>query len=117
MTVDREFFLSFTGADRPWAEWLLAELDAAGYSSVSQLRDFVAGASFVRDMDRAARRAKWTLGVLSPQALQAPYVQQEWDQRLASDPTITLAHRSSIPTPVSWALLGPGWRRGRARPG
>ena len=26
MTVDREFFLSFTGADRPWAAWLLAEL-------------------------------------------------------------------------------------------
>jgi hypothetical protein len=43
VTVDREFFLSFTGADQPWAEWLLAELDAAGYSSVSQLRDFVAG--------------------------------------------------------------------------
>src|SRR4029453_13320978 len=22
VTVDRDFFLSFTGADRPWAEWL-----------------------------------------------------------------------------------------------
>jgi hypothetical protein len=87
VTVDREFFLSFTGADRPWAEWLLAELDATGYASVSQLRDFVAGANFALDMDRAARRAKRTLGVLSPQALQAPYVQQEWAQRLASDPT------------------------------
>jgi hypothetical protein len=87
MTVDREFFLSFTGADRPWAEWLLAELDAAGYSSVSQLRDFVAGGNFALDMDRAARRARRTLGVLSPQALQAPYVQQEWAQRLAADPT------------------------------
>ena len=32
MIVDREFFLSFTGADRSWAVWLLAELDAAGYS-------------------------------------------------------------------------------------
>jgi tetratricopeptide (TPR) repeat protein len=85
--VDREFFVSFTGADRPWAEWLLAELDAAGYSSVSQLRDFVAGANFALDMDRAARRARRTLGVLSPHALQAPYVQQEWAQRLASDPT------------------------------
>jgi hypothetical protein len=87
VTVDREFFLSFTGADRPWAEWLLAELDAAGYSSASQLRNFVAGGNFALDMDRAARRAKRTLGVLSTQALQAPYVQQEWAQRLASDPT------------------------------
>jgi tetratricopeptide (TPR) repeat protein len=89
VAVDREFFLSFTGADRPWAEWLLAELEAVGYSSVSQLRDFVAGANFAVDMDRAARRAKRTLGVLSPQALQSDYVWQEWAQRLASDPTGT----------------------------
>jgi hypothetical protein len=87
VTVDRDFFLSFTGADRPWAEWLLAELDAAGHSSVSQLRDFVAGGNIPLDMYRAARRARRTLGVLSPHALQAPYVQQEWAQRLASDPT------------------------------
>jgi hypothetical protein len=86
VTVDREFFLSFTGADRPWASWLLAELDAAGYSSVSQLRDFVPGSNFVVEMNRAARRARRTLGVLSPKALQAPYVWQEWAQRLAGDP-------------------------------
>ena len=86
MTVDREFFLSFTGADRPWAVWLLAELDAAGYSSVSQLRDFVAGSN--RGGDGPGRPAgaadPW---VLSASALQAPYVRQEWAQRLASDPT------------------------------
>ena len=87
VTVDREFFLSFTGADRPWATWLLAELDAAGYSSVSQLRDFVAGSNFAVQMDQAARRARRTLGVLSPKALEAPFVRQEWAQRLATDPT------------------------------
>jgi tetratricopeptide (TPR) repeat protein len=86
VTVDRDFFLSFTGADRPWAAWLLAELDAAGYSSISQLRDFVAGSNFVVEMHRAARRARRTIGVLSPKALQAPYVWQEWAQRLAGDP-------------------------------
>lgn len=87
VTVDREFFLSFAGADRPWATWLLAELDAAGYSSVSQLRDFVAGANFMVEMDQAARRARRTLGVLSATALKAPYVRQEWAHRLAADPT------------------------------
>jgi hypothetical protein len=50
--VDRDFFLSFTGTDRPWAEWLLAELDAAGYCSVSQLRDFLAGGNFALDAAR-----------------------------------------------------------------
>jgi tetratricopeptide (TPR) repeat protein len=87
VSVDRDFFVSFTGADRPWAAWLLAELDAAAYSSVSQLRDFVAGSNFVTEMHRAAQRARRTLGVLSAQALRAPYVWQEWAQRLASDPT------------------------------
>jgi tetratricopeptide (TPR) repeat protein len=87
MDTDRDFFVSFTGADRPWAQWLLAELDAAGYTSVSQLRDFVAGGNFAIDMDRAARRARRTLAVLSTHALQAPYVRQEWAQRLATDPT------------------------------
>jgi tetratricopeptide (TPR) repeat protein len=85
--VDREFFVSFTGADQPWAEWLLAELDAAGYSSVSQLRDFVPGNNIPLAMDKAARRARRTLGVLSPRALEAPYVREEWAQRLFSDPT------------------------------
>jgi tetratricopeptide (TPR) repeat protein len=83
----RDFFVSFTGADRPWAAWLLAELDAAAYSSVSQLRDFVAGSNFALAMHHAAQRARRTLGVLSPQALRAPYVLQEWAQRLATDPT------------------------------
>jgi len=87
VSVDRDFFVSFTGADRPWAAWLLAELDAAGYSSVSQLRDFVAGSNFITEMQRAARRARRTLGVLSPHALRAPFVWQEWAQRLAGDPT------------------------------
>jgi len=87
VSVDRDFFVSFTGADRPWAAWLLAELDAAQYSSVSQLRDFVAGGNFALDMHRAAQRARRTLGVLSPMALRAPYVLQEWAQRLAADPT------------------------------
>jgi hypothetical protein len=71
VTGDREFLLSFSGADRPWAKWLLVELDAAAYSSVSQLRDFVAGGNFALDMDNAARRARRTLGVLSPKALQS----------------------------------------------
>jgi hypothetical protein len=87
VSVDRDFFVSFTHADRAWAAWLLTELDAAGYSSVSQFRDFVAGGNFIVEMHQAARRARRTLGVLSPQALRAPFVRQEWAQRLAADPT------------------------------
>jgi tetratricopeptide (TPR) repeat protein len=81
-----DFFVSFTGADRPWATWLVAELDAAGYRTVSQLREFVAGGNFMADMRRAAASAHRTLGVLSASALESGFVQQEWNQRLAQDP-------------------------------
>jgi hypothetical protein len=78
VTVDRDFFVSFTGADRPWATWLLAELDAAGVLKrfpAARLR----GREQLRIGDGSGRPAgtadPW---VLSATALQAPYVRQEW---------------------------------------
>jgi TIR domain len=32
----RDFFVSYTQADRAWAEWLAWELEAAGYTTVLQ---------------------------------------------------------------------------------
>jgi hypothetical protein len=29
----RDFFVSFNSADRPWAEWIANELEAAGYTT------------------------------------------------------------------------------------
>jgi phage replication-related protein YjqB (UPF0714/DUF867 family) len=36
----RDFFISYTGADRAWAEWIAVQLEAAGYSTVLQAWDF-----------------------------------------------------------------------------
>ena len=36
----RDFFISFTGADRPWARWLAKALSGAGYSYWFQDQDF-----------------------------------------------------------------------------
>jgi len=34
-----DFFVSYTSADRPWAQWVSAELEQAGYSTIVQARD------------------------------------------------------------------------------
>jgi TIR domain len=36
----RDFFISYTGVNRPWAEWIAVQLEAAGYTTVLQAWDF-----------------------------------------------------------------------------
>jgi phage replication-related protein YjqB (UPF0714/DUF867 family) len=35
----RDFFISYTGVNRPWAEWIAVQLEAAGYTTVLQAWD------------------------------------------------------------------------------
>lgn len=44
-----DFFVSYTSADRPWAEWVSAELELAGYSTIVQERDMPPGSNFMQD--------------------------------------------------------------------
>jgi len=39
-TAGRDFFISYTGVNRPWAEWIAVQLEAAGYITVLQSFDF-----------------------------------------------------------------------------
>ena len=59
----RDFFVSYTAADRAWAQWLAWELEAAGYTTVTVLQawDMPAGTAFVHAMDRAVRHTRHTL--------------------------------------------------------
>jgi hypothetical protein len=49
----RDFFISYTGADEPWAEWIAFELEGASYTTRIQAWDFHAGSNFVMHMQRA----------------------------------------------------------------
>jgi hypothetical protein len=51
--AERDFFISYTAADRAWAEWLAWELNAAGYSTLLQAWDMPPGTAFVHEMDQA----------------------------------------------------------------
>jgi hypothetical protein len=85
-TVKPDFFISYTSADRAWAEWIGWVLEEEGMSAVLQAWDFAAGSNFVLEMDRAAGQAPRTIAVLSPDYLKSQFAAPEWAAAVARDP-------------------------------
>ena len=83
----KDFFISYAGADRPWAEWIAWELETAGYTTTLQAWDFRPGANFVLEMDTAKREGRRTIAVLSDRYLSALYTRTEWAGAFRQDPT------------------------------
>ena len=83
----KHFFVSYTGADQQWAEWIAWQLENASYSVAIQAWDFRPGSNFVLEMQRAASEAERTIAVLSPNFLAARFTQPEWAAAFAQDPT------------------------------
>ena len=81
------FFISYTKADRAWAEWIARELNKANYSTILDVWDFRPGSNFALEMDKATRQADRTIIVLSPRFLDARYPKAEWAAAFADDPT------------------------------
>jgi tetratricopeptide (TPR) repeat protein len=82
----KDFFVSYNGADRAWAEWIGWALEEAGYSVVLQAWDFRPGGNFVLEMQQAATGARKTVVILSEKYLQAEYTQPEWAAAFVDDP-------------------------------
>ncbi len=82
----KDFFISYTGTDVDWAEWIAEQLEAAGYTTVYQKRDFNAGGNFVAQMHQAMRQTKRTIAVLSPEYLEARFTLSEWAEAFRRDP-------------------------------
>jgi hypothetical protein len=85
MVQAADFFVSYTGADRAWAEWIAWQLEAEGYEVVVQAWDFTPGKSWAHEMQRATATAKRVVVVLS-----AAYLESEPNGR-SSWPRIPLA--------------------------
>ena len=83
----KDFFISYTGVDEEWAEWIAWQLEAAGYTTVHQAWDFPASGNFVQAMHEALKNAARVIAVLSPDYLDAPYCKAEWAAAFAADPT------------------------------
>ncbi|WP_322780440.1 TIR domain-containing protein, partial [Frankia sp. Cas4] len=82
-----DFFVSYTGVDRAWAEWIAWTLEAADYRVVIQAWDFGAGSHFVEEMHRTTEYAARTVAVLSAAYLTSAYAAPEWQAAWAADPS------------------------------
>ncbi|MER6421894.1 toll/interleukin-1 receptor domain-containing protein [Streptomyces sp. NPDC001137] len=94
----RDFFVSYTAADRRWAVWISWQLEKAGYSVLVQEWDFVPGSNWLFGMDGGVTQCERTIAVLSPAYLDSVYGRLEWQAVQHGDPSGLL--RSLVPVMV-----------------
>jgi len=82
-----DFFVSYTQADRAWAEWIAWILEEDHRRVLVQAWDFVPGSNWVQSMQEGATRAERTIAVLSRAYLDSMYGGAEWQAAWAADPT------------------------------
>ena len=74
----KDFFISYTSADRTWAEWIAWQLEQENYTTIIQAWDIQPASNFVLEMDAAAKTSERTIAVLSPDYFTSDYTPSEW---------------------------------------
>jgi hypothetical protein len=82
-----DFFISYTQADRAWAEWIAWELNGLGYRVLLQAWDMLPGSDWRQAMRDGIRQAERTLAILSNAYLKSVYGQVEWQAAQQADPS------------------------------
>lgn len=82
----QRFFVSYTGVDVGWAEWVAWTLEAAGHETLIQAWDFGPGSHFVGEMQRALSGDRRTVAVLSAAYLESAFASEEWQAVWAANP-------------------------------
>lgn len=82
-----DLFISYTGSDHAWAEWIAWQLKAAGYSVFLQAWHFRPGKNFILEMEEGMAKCDRTLIVLSPRYFTSGFTKAEWTAAFAKDPT------------------------------
>src|SRR3954447_20823309 len=93
-----DFFISYTGTDRDWANWIASVLDKSGFSVTIQDWDFRPGSNFLVEMQKAVVGSDRTIAVLSPDYPRSLYAMAEWNAVFATDPDGT--KRKLVPVKV-----------------
>ena len=86
MAQAADFFVSYTSADRAWAEWIAWQLEE-DYNVIVQAWDFTAGRDWVHEMQHAAATAGRVVVVLSAAYLRSAHGEAEWRGFYADDPS------------------------------
>jgi TIR domain-containing protein/NB-ARC domain-containing protein/tetratricopeptide repeat protein len=87
MPEGKDFFISYTAADKKWAEWIAWILEEAGYTTLIQAWDFRAASNFVLNMQAGATDTTRTIAVITPDYFQSTFTEPEWAVAFAADPT------------------------------
>ena len=75
----KDFFISYAGANRAWAEWIAWQLEqVGGYTVILQAWDFAAGENFIQRMNEALDQSDRVISVLSQAYLASRYCREEW---------------------------------------
>ena len=89
MPVDRrrriDFFVSYTGTDESWAEWIAWELKESGFQVRLQKWHFEPGSDFMSEINEAVTKAHRTIAVLSPAYLKSAFCRAEWQSIFTTD--------------------------------
>lgn len=81
-----DFFISYTQADRAWAEWIAWALAEDEHHILVQAWDSGPGSDRVQDLRAGTRDATRTIAVLSSDYLSSVYGGAEWQAAWAGDP-------------------------------
>ena len=82
----KDFFISYTKTDEPWALGIRSWLEEAGYTVFMQDPDFHAGSNFVLKMHEGASTCRRTIAVVSPAYLESDFTPSEWAAAFVNDP-------------------------------
>jgi hypothetical protein len=101
---EADYFISYTIADKAWAEWVAGVLESAGYTVTAQFLDFATGDNFVLAMDDALARSRQVMLLLSPAYMKSGFTAAEWSAAFRTDPTGR--ERRLVPVMVTHFELG-----------
>ncbi|EFC83779.1 toll/interleukin-1 receptor domain-containing protein [Parafrankia sp. EUN1f] len=83
-----DYFVSYTQADRRWAEWIAWQLEeTGGFRVLLQAWDMVPGTNIVVGMQDGLTRAERTIAVLSDAYTYSLFSAAEWQATFSADPS------------------------------
>ncbi|MGW1803514.1 FxSxx-COOH system tetratricopeptide repeat protein, partial [Streptomyces sp. NPDC002078] len=85
----QQFFISYAGTDRAWAEWVGWHLEQAGHQVILDVWDWRTGDNLVQRMDEALKRADAVIALFSTSYFEDErWTTEEW--------TAAVAHRDRL---------------------
>jgi hypothetical protein len=102
----KDFFISYNHNDEAWALWINVVLEKAGYTTIIQARDFLAGSNFIMEMQRAIINSDRTIAIFSKNYSESDFCSSEWSAALVSDPAALRSKLIPVRVDLSYEPLG-----------